>query len=413
MSKNNFFRRFGGKFNSKIREKVHHLKSFLKYFLDARGISSGKMISLDELSRISSFVDILYKEKIKLHYAAPTYNISGAKSEMCEGIDYLQYALHLKNVSVLGDSNIVIFPGNKVLYDLSFYDASNKFVYKSDFGIIKVKKKKIIFWKGKKHEIKKAIWMGGNFSWNYYHLLYEFITKFRKLETLNIPVEVPVLIDEVCCRVPQFKELINMVNTKGYKILTLKRMDRYCADELYYINCLNFIPPNIVKQKESSSDVQFDLNILGDLRRFLLPFSSQRKFSERVFISRKNASDRRVFNEEEVIAVFTAFGFTVYRPEEYSVADQISLFNQAEWIAGGSGAAFSNILFCNNNSKIILFFSFHSTFSGFSTIAKAVGADLRYITEADTNVAVSIDNIHEAFAIDIPYLINCLKTYGL
>jgi capsular polysaccharide biosynthesis protein len=279
---------------------------------------------------------------------------------------------------------------------------------------MKIKERNVIYRRGKKNKIDKAIWMGGNFAWNYYHLTYEFIIKFHLLNQLDIPLDIPVLIDEVCCRVPQFRSLVEMVNTKGYEIVPVKRFDSYQTKEMYYINCPNFIPPNHNRSViANSADVQFDLNAISQLRDFLLPYASQRTFPKRIFISRKNASGRRVFNEEEVINVFTEYGFELVCPEELSIPDQINLFNQAEWIAGGSGAAFTNLLYCNKGCEVLVFYSFHATFSGFSTIASAFDVSLRYITEEDTHPDISKENVHNAFKINIPYLRNLLQGYGL
>jgi capsular polysaccharide biosynthesis protein len=389
------------------------LKYYLTLFLKSKGCAFGKLVSFDELSQHDPNVGVLYCKNTRLFYCAPFYS-GEPLPERYEGMEYVQYALHLKKATLLGDSSMIKLSGNRVLYDLPFYDDSHRYDYASDFKVIKIKGKRVIYLRGKKNKIDKAIWMGGNFSWNYYHLMYEFIVKFRFLEQLDIPLDIPVLIDEACFRVPQFRNLVEISNTKGYKILTVGRLDRYETKEMYYINCPNFISPNIARNsKGSSADIQFDLEALTGLRDFLLPFASSRKFAKRIFLSRKNASGRRVFNEEEVIDVFTGFGFEVVHPEELSISDQISLFNQAEWIAGGSGAAFTNLLFGSKNCKAFIFYSYHSTFSGFSTIASAFGVNLRYITEADAHPDMQDVNLHSAFKIDIPYLRDLLREYGL
>ncbi|GHU66029.1 hypothetical protein FACS1894123_12020 [Bacteroidia bacterium] len=390
------------------------LKYRLIFFLKSGGCAFGKLVSFGELSQNDSDIDVLYCKNTRLFYCAPMYSGMETTPRMSEGLEYTQYALHLKNASLLGDSSLIALAGNRVLYDLPFYDDFHRYDYSSDFKVKKIRGKKVIYLRGKKNKIDKAIWMGGNFSWNYYHLLYEFIIKFCFLNQMDIPLYIPVLIDEACYRIPQFRNLVEMANVKGYEIVTVGRFDRYDAKEIYYINCPNFIAPNNARHVVgSSADIQFDLKALAQLRDFLLPHASQRIFPKRIFISRKNASGRRVFNEEEVIHVFTEFGFEVVRPEELSVTDQINLFNQAEWIAGGAGAAFTNLLFCSKGCDVLLFASCHSAFSGFSTIASAFDINLRYITEEDTHPGIQVVNIHSAFKIDIPYLRNYLQECGL
>jgi hypothetical protein len=397
--------------------KIRRLVKFIKDFIYYRGLAWGNWLSIKEML-VGKFpnIEVLARETVRLSYAPPVFNDGlNKQSELLKGIEYVQYTVRIKNAIIYGDSNLITLPSGKILYDLPFYDQSRRYQYTNyNSKIIKVTKNKVFYWKGRSQTQKKAVWMGGNFSWNYYHLLYEFVIKFRQLEALNISLDVPVLVDQASLKAPQYKELWNIVNEKGYRLVEVSRHHRYKVDELIYINCPNFIPPNNVKSNDIRwDDIQFDVDLLLNLRNHFLPYSSRRKFSPRIFISRKNASGRRHFNEEEVIALFSEFGFEVVYPEKLSVEDQISLFNQAEWIAGGSGAAFTNLLFCSPNAKVIIFTKLRYPFTGFSTIASAVAADLLYITEEDAHPNVRLNNIHEAFELDIPYLRKLLTDFKL
>jgi capsular polysaccharide biosynthesis protein len=260
--------------------------------------------------------------------------------------------------------------------------------------------------------MEKAIWLGGNFSWNYYHLLYEFAVKFIYLNKLDISLDVPVLVDQVCLTNPRYNELLNIANKKGYKLIGVDRRYRSKVRELIHISCPNLIPAH-VKRGAQANDMQFNVNILRDLQAYLLSYSSRKEFPKRIFISRKNASRRRKFNEEAVMQLVSEFGFEAVFPEKLSVADQISLFNQAEWIMGGSGAAFTNLLFCSNSTKVIIISRAYFPFSGFSTIAATLGIYLLYLTEEDTSRDMVRGDIQDPFEIDLPYLKEQLIALGL
>lgn len=121
------------------------------------------------------------------------------------------------------------------------------------------------------------------------------------------------------------------------------------------------------------------------------------------------ASGRRKFNEAEVIDVLQNFGFETVFPEELSFSEQISLFSHADFIIGGSGAAFTNLLFCNTSCKVIIFAKNTLPFSGFSTIASFVGFDLVYLTES-SSYGEKNDNLHDSFVINTNKLIELIKT---
>lgn len=76
-------------------------------------------------------------------------------------------------------------------------------------------------------------------------------------------------------------------------------------------------------------------------------------FSKKIFISRKDATARRMLNEDEVFELFRSQGFERYELSQLPVVQQILLFNQADIIVGSLGSGLSNILFCNKEAQII------------------------------------------------------------
>ena len=190
-----------------------------------------------------------------------------------------------------------------------------------------------------------------------------------------------------------------MLNSQNRKIIPINKRERYSVEKLYYFSCPNLMPPEFWNDGDiRPSDVLFDVNALQTVRSKLLAHSSKKEFPKRIYISRAKASNRRKFNEDEVFAFLEKYDFKMVYPENYSVIDQISMFNNAEIIAGGSGAAFSNILFCNNTCKVIIFAKYKIPISIFSTIAKQIGAELLYVTQ-ESNI-LERKSIHESFCVD-------------
>lgn len=76
------------------------------------------------------------------------------------------------------------------------------------------------------------------------------------------------------------------------------------------------------------------------------------QFSKRVYLSRKDATARKMLNEDEVFALFEAKGFKRYILSDMPVIDQIKLFKNAEIIAGPLGSSLTNVIFCNPKVRI-------------------------------------------------------------
>lgn len=73
----------------------------------------------------------------------------------------------------------------------------------------------------------------------------------------------------------------------------------------------------------------------------------------RLYISRSQASYRRLLNEEELLPILKQHRFEVIRPETLSFADQVRTFAQASVIMGVHGAGLTNMLFAPAEAKII------------------------------------------------------------
>jgi capsular polysaccharide biosynthesis protein len=74
--------------------------------------------------------------------------------------------------------------------------------------------------------------------------------------------------------------------------------------------------------------------------------------TRRLWVSRRNASRRRVSNETDLLTVATELGFDSVLAETLTVGEQVELFAQAEAIAGPHGAGLTNAAFMAPGTKL-------------------------------------------------------------
>lgn len=86
-----------------------------------------------------------------------------------------------------------------------------------------------------------------------------------------------------------------------------------------------------------------------------------RSHSSRIFISRANATVRRVQNEAATMELLSRWGFECYRPDELSFAEQVTLFSNAEAIISSHGSGLLNQIYADNATVIEIFGPKHST----------------------------------------------------
>jgi capsular polysaccharide biosynthesis protein len=66
---------------------------------------------------------------------------------------------------------------------------------------------------------------------------------------------------------------------------------------------------------------------------------------ERIFISRSEAAYKRLINEDQLLPLIEAFGFSVVRAEKLSLPQQVRTFSKAKVVLGAHGGGLTNILF--------------------------------------------------------------------
>lgn len=79
----------------------------------------------------------------------------------------------------------------------------------------------------------------------------------------------------------------------------------------------------------------------------------------RIFITRENASIRKIINEQEIFDFIEPYGFEKVAMEKLSVFEQAQLAQEAEIIMGTHGAGMTNIIFARPETKVIELFQEH------------------------------------------------------
>ena len=93
----------------------------------------------------------------------------------------------------------------------------------------------------------------------------------------------------------------------------------------------------------------------------------------RIFLSRRDATRRRLLNEEAIINRLKPHGFEVIVPTTLSVAEQIDVFSQAEIVVGAHGSGFANMVFAPPQAKLVEIHSPHWVASSFDRLTWIMG----------------------------------------
>ena len=186
----------------------------------------------------------------------------------------------------------------------------------------------------------------------YYHWLVEILGRLALLEINNIEYDflyVPYV-------KPYMKQTLKLWGIPESKIIEASNDFIFKAEKL--------IVPSLIAKTETygiprlahympKDILNYIKNKLLDGYKKELEKSSNRfNFCKKVFISRKDASARKILNENEIYKVFEQYGFQEYTLSQMSIVEQIALFENAEIIIGSLGSGMTNVLFCNSKVKI-------------------------------------------------------------
>ena len=230
--------------------------------------------------------------------------------------------LILKNVHVLDDT----------VFDLSNFTFYPSYTHVYGSFSIKDKLKRLKSFFKNKIIVDKAIWITQNWTWMYFHWLTDALPRLIALED-HIEKHIVLLPESY----KKHSYIIDSLEILGY-------------DSIFYPECNRVFVKKLALPSHTASPGNYNAYYLNILRgRFLKNKTPFRK----IFISRSQANQRFILNEDEVTNILLSFGFEVHIFENYTLDKQIELMNETSVLLGLHGAGLANMLFMPENGNII------------------------------------------------------------
>ena len=395
---------------SKIADLYHKIPRPIR--LQIRGVIQKTRIAIgnerrfvrieDYMKTCPEQAEFVFRADSQLRYASPRYEISDV-SEVYDAQNLHGGVLRLRGASCFACSDIIQMADGRLWYELrDLYKSIGKWGTCNDGQILKAD---YADWyetqvPDRVEHLKTGFFLSGIFSGNYYHFVLAILPRLRWIDMT--PKDVPLLVDHTVEKYASYQQLLAYCNEENRPLVFLDSNVRYEVDNLYVATTQMMAQPNYRNgQVLFNDDDQYNMAAMEYVRaKVLAHWKPIAGLPKRFFISRKNASGLRKFNEQDCIDALKSLGFEVVCPEEYSLDEQVSLFHQAECIIGGSGAAFTNIIFASETTKIIILEGYKSGICIFSTIASFVNAKLMYLYDKKLGKIPNGDYIHEDFCIN-------------
>ena len=308
--------------------------------------------------KLSFIYKYLVKQLFKIIYGEITFHkdtfqstdieIEKVKDTSLRDSDNLEYSIFkIKNGRVFTDyvENVAIISNNKIIDRISYQQVS---------GELKSANYNSVLYKGTPYFKKKikgkilVLTQGASGHKNYFHWLYDILPKIKICST-NCDLK---KIDYFyLANLEEYQKVsLEILGLNHIKIINSDKNRHLQADEIIGTEHPWYKSGFILKEAEKLPSW-----IIKWVKNTFINHGKKFECNDKVFIDRSESSFShcQIQNNQEIIEFLKEKGFTSYKVGQLSLQNQIYLFNNAKIIVGAHGAAFANLAFCKENTKII------------------------------------------------------------
>jgi len=393
-----------------IRERntLYHLALIIKTLINTRyKLNSYQIISVKEFCSKKNLQYLVVEKEQAREICIPSYYGYREGESIKTAISPEIYIAELTDAEIIGANSFIIVD-DYCLYDMATMDDEKRYDLRCE-SLKTINKNNIalVMSFNSNQTFEEAIFLIGFASGNYFHLTIEILSRLKYIDLFEEYRQIPLMIDKIVFKIPQFRELLQTMNKYNHPVVPIEREYRYKVKRLIFPSYNTWLPFNL---KDDECLIYKDFMVANSgieyVRNTILN-KLNLEGNRKIFVSRKNYS-QRLANEKVVVELFSQYGFEIIYPEELSFHKQVELFSHAKYVAGVTGAAFTNITYCPNNATVICIMPREYDACLYSTIGniikiKSIFLDARVVKKGSK---ISVDQ----YELDVNYCTEFLKT---
>ena len=332
----------------------------------------------------------IYKHKEvkrKKIYSSSEFNMPSIK-DIDGKQKFSSYQTIVPEANIFEIKNGIFFPGREEIFTSDFKVLKEITVQKNNIkiGINKKKLSEYNFLKGK----VLCLSISG-VERNYYHFNVEFLTRWHLFKASKLDYDF-VDFDEKNNFQKQFIKLLGIPKNK---LIPLSLRTKAIKADALIVPSLGSdwkyftMPRGKLHYMKRYSPIWF--------KKVHENFRTKSKKFDKIYVSRSKASRRRISNEKDTIELIKRYGFKIIYLEDFSVKDQISIFNSAKIIVALHGAGIVNIVYCSKPFRLLEIYPQNYLDSSFRILAQVLDCDYHcLIGEAKkiSNIDPQKENVH-------------------
>lgn len=356
------------------------MRKVLKFFLSQKIIDKLKKLRLkyqllDSLQvnivrseHAGELVTVVKDETYETTYFPKVYDIMEevTLNQKSKSLNLMKYS----NAKVFEESDFILL-GNKAVWHKSTYSQFTK-IKPSDRDLLKhtsdrlfIKKIKRV----KKVEIGFSLCGVSCKPWSHFMLQYlpklYLVPSLMEIEKRKITIILPEYLDSqvrevVYSYLSSFDNLdiLELNNDFVAECNILYHIDNtsWMSECVEYTSPLDSIIPSCVGKYLKDNFVN-SISITKEQENEIIKRYS---FDKKIFIARNNY--RNLINYKEVEQYYKEKGYLVMEPHKYTLIEKIVIFRNAKLIVGPHSSGFSNLVFCQPNTKVLMMLNYQKIF---------------------------------------------------
>ncbi len=180
-------------------------------------------------------------------------------------------------------------------------------------------------------------WCGG-----YYHWVTEALSRLWVCKNM---------LSDTVFLLPLYPAKIRNTHLESLKAFEIKESQAVVAG-------INLEIPNLIIPSNYRKNGIFVPEIIVHLRdlyhKYILKNNCRLPdLGDKIYISRKNASRRKITNEVEIIEVLDKYGFEIICTEEYSFFEVIAIMYNSRYLVSIYGAGLTNMMFMKSGGRVL------------------------------------------------------------
>ncbi len=265
------------------------------------------------------------------------------------------YVAELGQAMVCGGSNLVFVDGAVVCHDL--YDFERDYTSEEMHGrhLIEptTQRMRLLHQDPTPGEIDCAASFVDACAQNYAHWMTEVLPRVAVFCDLPAYAEVPIIVNAGLH--PNIMQSLALVVGNQRKVMLLPVGRSIKVNNLVQTSVTGYVPFERRNDKlQGHSHGMFSSLAFASVLAKVKPHMTQPKhepWPNKIYL-RRNSGIRKVSNIDEVENFLFPYEYVAVESEKLDFIQQASLFHNAQYIIGSSGAALANLVFCGSNARI-------------------------------------------------------------